>query len=469
MKNLQKQKDALLAKRKALFASMEALMEACGEEERMFNAEEQKAYDGHGTELASVDAQLDRVEQMIRLQPASARGVDDELETEGLASRESLASQRGGSHGNPSGRGSDNGQRGSQPGSISMKPRAKAQVFTRFAMALASSRGNLVQAEALARQMTDTPEVGRILKAAVAAGTTTDTDWAAALAEYQIASAEFVELLRPELLIGRMTGFRNVPFRTRIPRHTAGASAGWVGEGAPKPMSEEAFDTIVIPNTKIAVIVALTEELVRFSNPSAESLTQQDMVDTVVQYMNEQFIDPTVTASASRPASITNGAPSQGSSGATLDDVESDLAAAMAYMAAANIPRRNRYWLINPRTEVFLMTLRTTNGPYAYRDEMVRGTLLGIPYLASNTVAIASGDTSIILVEASEILLADDGQVTLDASREASVQMSTTPSAGAQSLVSLWQNNMVGLKAERYVYWAPRRAAAVFIITGVSY
>ncbi len=59
------------------------------------------------------------------------------------------------------------------------------------------------------------------------------------------------------------------------------------------------------------------------------------------------------------------------------------------------------------------------------------------------------------------MLLADDGQMLLDMSTEASVQMNDAPSAGAQSLVSLWQNGMVGLKCDRWINWAKRRSAAV--------
>jgi valyl-tRNA synthetase len=55
--------------------------------------------------------------------------------------------------------------------------------------------------------------------------------------------------------------------------------------------------------------------------------------------------------------------------------------------------------------------------------------------------------------------MADDGGVSLDMSMEASVQMDDAPSAGAQSLVSLWQNNLVGIRAERYINWSPRRAS----------
>ena len=65
-----------------------------------------------------------------------------------------------------------------------------------------------------------------------------------------------------------------------------------------------------------------------------------------------------------------------------------------------------------------------------------------------------------------DVYLADDGQVVVDASREASLQMLDNPtnnsaSATATSLVSLWQTNSVGLRAERFINWKKRRAEAV--------
>jgi len=95
-----------------------------------------------------------------------------------------------------------------------------------------------------------------------------------------------------------------------------------------------------------------------------------------------------------------------------------------------------------------------------------------MPVVTSANVPIDTGnDTYIVLMDASEVFLADDGGVTLDVSREASVVM--TDASGAKdtagSLVSLWQNNMIGIRAERFVTWKRRRTAAVGYVDDVSY
>jgi HK97 family phage major capsid protein len=340
-------------------------------------------------------------------------------------------------------------------------------------MLLLASRGNLLQAAEMAKVYAkDDPRVETVLRAAVSAGTTTDATWAGNLVQYNDIASEFIDLLRPMTILGRMNGFRTVPFNVRIPRQTAGATANWVGQGKPKPMSSLAFDTITLQWSKIAVIVALTDELVRFSNPSAVALCQADLISTISQFMDEQFIDPDVAASANvSPASILNGVTATPSTGSTVSAITTDIKTILGRFDTANQPLNNPYWIMNPRTLRYLQLLRTSQDVWAW-PETREGMLQGIPVVTSNSVSLDYGSPSatyIALVNAGEILVADDGQVMLDVSREASLQFSDAPSDGAQSLVSLWQNNLVGLRAERYINWLKRRSSAAYFIDGVTY
>jgi hypothetical protein len=78
----------------------------------------------------------------------------------------------------------------------------------------------------------------------------------------------------------------------------------------------------------------------------------------------------------------------------------------------------------------------------------------------------------VIGVQPSLILYADDGGVTIDASREASVQMDSAPASPPDAttvMVSLWQNNLVGLRAERFVNWKRASNYAVTYLTAATY
>ena len=115
---------------------------------------------------------------------------------------------------------------------------------------------------------------------------------------------------------------------------TAGGTYGWVGEAKPKPLTKLAFASDTLGVTKVAGIIVLTEELVRFSNPSAEALVRADMVAGIAQFLDQQFIDPAVAAVAGvNPASITNGAPT---AAATTNPV-ADIMGLINHFATNNI------------------------------------------------------------------------------------------------------------------------------------
>jgi hypothetical protein len=104
------------------------------------------------------------------------------------------------------------------------------------------------------------------------------------------------------------------------------------------------------------------------------------------------------------------------------------------------------------------------------------GELLGIPVITSENIPSTGGSPTdgdpIIVLSAPDILLADDGQVSIDASQEASLQMDTAPDSPATAsttFISLWQQNQIGIRAERYINWAKRRTTAVAYISNAKY
>ncbi|VWD62949.1 phage-like protein [Burkholderia lata] len=344
----------------------------------------------------------------------------------------------------------------------------KGTAFTRYAIALARSKGNLMQAAEIAKQWKDsTPEVEIVLKAAVAAGTTTDPAWAGPLVQYQDMAAEFIELLRPATIVGRIEGLRRVPFNVRIPGQATGSSVGWVGEGKPAPVSALAFNTTTLGFSKVAGIVAITEELARFSTPSAEGVIQQDLISTISQFLDGQFIDPSVEAGANglSPASITNGVKAIPASGKDAEAVRADVKKVFQAFIKANLSVAGAVWIMSETTALSLSLMLNVMGQPEFPGlTMAGGTFFGLPAILSQTVG-----NNIVLTKASEILFADDGGVTLDVSREASLQMDSAPVAGATELVSLWQSGFIAMKAERFINWKRRRVEGVQYISGAAY
>jgi HK97 family phage major capsid protein len=305
-------------------------------------------------------------------------------------------------------------------------------------------------------------------KAAVAVGTTTDATWAGPLVVTQPLN-EFLELLRPRTLLGRIPGLRQVPFNVSVPSQTTGGTYGWVGQNKPKPVTKADYATVTVPFAKAAGIIVLSEELVTLSTPSAEALVREEMIAGMGAFLDVQFNDPAVAVAANvSPASITNGAATAAASGVTAAAAKLDLAGRVAVFTAANIPLEGSVWLMSDSNAFGLaMSMNALGQPLFPGMTAQGGTLFGMPVIVSNNVS-----TRVILMHAPSILFADEGGVRIDVSREASVQMDSAPTDTVDATtvyLSLWQRNLIGLKAERMITWIRARTAAVTYLTAAAY
>lgn len=453
MKTVAERIQAFTAEREIKSARMTSIMDEADAEGSTLNAEQEEEFETLQAEVKSIDGHLSRLGTMQDIAAKAVPVSKTPRVNDGSESR----------LGNPN-------------LVVKGKPEhAKGLGFTRMTMALIQAQGNKFSAIEVAKNLwgDSHPEVELALKAAVAPGNTTDATWAGPLAARQNLTNEFVELLRPETLLGKLS-LRRVPFNVRIPGTTQGSTIGWVGQGAPKPVSAMGFADITLDINKVAGIVVITEELARLSNPAAEGLIQADMIAQTAQFLDESFIDPASTAiSGVRPASITNGAHAIASSGPTGADLRADVKAAYAYWIASNQNSTGAAWITTPTLAMSIGLIQNPLGQPEFPNIGANGgTLLGLPVYVSNSVPADTAGALLVLVKQSEILLADDGGVTIDVSREASLQMNTTPdnpATAATVMTSLWQQNLVGIRAERYITWARRRPQAVVYITGANY
>ena len=357
---------------------------------------------------------------------------------------------------------------GTGPISVQIRPNVEpGTTFTRYVMAQLAAKGDTYRAIEYAKRWHDsTPEVEMLLKAAVAPGNTTDATWASPLVPtVRSVAAEFVALLMPATILGRIPGLTKVPFNTSVPIETDTGTYNWVGQGLAKPVTKLGFTSAKVDAAKIAGIITITEELARSSEPAAEGVIRNAMIAGITKFMDQQFIDPAVAAVAgTRPASITNGIAGTAATG----DPFADLAALFAKFSAANVPLGGVALIMSTTNAMNLsMQLTVTGSPAFPSINATGGSIVGIPVIASETAG-----TNIVAVVPRYILVADDGSVTVDVSREASIQMDSAPANPADAttvMVSLWQNNLVGFRAERFVSWKRALDAAVQVITGASY
>jgi HK97 family phage major capsid protein len=335
--------------------------------------------------------------------------------------------------------------------------------FIRAACARVVKHGNDHEAAMYAEQRwPDMPEVAMFLKAAVAPGTTTDAAWAAPLVQPRVID-EFGALLRPATAIGKL-GLRKVPFNTKVPSQTAGGTYGWVGEQKPKPVTKLQFSSLTVPAHKTAGIIVITEELARLSSPSAEDLVRADMIAGITAFVDLAFTDPSKAAVANvSPASVTNGTTPITSVGPFAD-----LVALANAFTTANMPIQNLTYIMSPNNALILSFQKNAIGAPMFPDlTAAGGTVNGMKIVTSGAVG-----TNVVALVPELILLADDGGITIDVSREASLQMSDAPMDPADAttvFVSLWQNNCVGLRAEWFITWLKAYAAAARYVSGTAY
>jgi len=423
------------------------LMEKAGEEGRSLDAAESEEFDTLSDEISATDTHIKRLETMEKSAIATAKPVVD---VTNMKSHSPITVK-----------------------ATNQVPKGTA--FTRYVIAQCRAKGNLVQAAEIAKQWNEsTPEVAEVLKAAMAAGTTTDADWAAPLVPYRQMTDEFIELLRPLVLTSRLTGLRSVPFNVRIPGQTQGSTVAWVGETAPKPVSELKFADITLRFNKLAGIVVISDELARLSTPSAEAIIRGDLTAQIAQFMDDSFINPAYAAVADvRPASITNDVTPVAASGTDADALRADIREVYSQFIGANLSVTGAAWVMTSTQAMAIgMMLNPLGQPEFPGIDANGGTLMGLPVLTSEVVPSSSSGSIIVLIKQSEILLADEGGVTIDVSREASLQMNSTPDNPATAstvLTSLWQNNLVGVRCERMVTWRKRRPEAVSYISGANY
>jgi len=428
---------ALENKRAALAAKMTEIMETAADESKTLEAEPAEEHDQLALQVKSIDADLGRWREHENLQIAAAVPVPPAPAT-----------------------------RPAYP-VISVKANVPlGTAFVRAACAQLVCKGNIRDAVDYAekRWADSTPEVALYLKAAVAPGTTTDATWAGPLINQNI-SNEFIELLRPATILGKIPGLRNVPFNTKVPTQTAGGTYGWVGESKPKPVTKLAFSSTSLGVSKAAGIIVLTKELVMLSNPSAEALVRADMIAGIAQFLDQQFIDPAVAAVVGvNPASITNGAPT---SAATTNPI-ADIMGLINHFATNNIAVDGVTFIMSAANALSLTFRTNLDGSPEFPGVTVKGgSYKGLTFVTSQ----AAG-ANVIALQPSLVLYADDGGVTIDASQEASLQMDSAPMSPADATtvyVSLWQTNTIGLRAERFVNWAKANANAVKYLTATAW
>jgi len=455
MATIAEQIGAFETKRAALVAANETIMEKAATEGATLDAEQEEQFDGNQADIEAIDKHLGRLrvtEKTLKTKAVPASGGDP-----GEADR----------------------SRGGQRIEIKTQPKLKPGVeFARMAKVRAVSKLDSERPVDVAERMYgENSNVFGHIKATVAAGTTASGNWASALVSDESGPvADFAEYLRPMTILGKFgTGnipsLRTVPFRQRLITQSGAGAAYWTGEAKPKGLTSFNFSSTTLEPLKAATIAVLSMESVRDSSPASDVIVRDQLVAALTDRLDTDFIDPTNSGSANvKPAAITNGAQAIAATSYTdADDVRLDIRSVMQYFIDANNPPSQGVWIMSSGNALALSLLVNGLGQAEFPGiGMNGGIFAGLPVITSEYIG-----SYVALVNASDIFVGDEGGISVDMSTEASLEMLDTGFTQDQptgaSLVSLWQNNLVGLRAERTINWARRRESAVTYLSSVAW
>lgn len=463
MKTVSEQIAEFEATRVSKSAEMSTIMDRAAEDGTTLDAEQSEAFDTLEAEVGAVDKHIARLKGMQKSQAATAKAVTADAGARTL----------------------DIGT-GLQVRAKNTQKLEPGIAFARAAKCLALGHLEHRDAISIAKSIYDGQDnviaatQRLVTKAAVAEATTTHATWAGPLVgDETSAFADFVEFLRPQTILGRfgqapVPSLRNVPFRVPLIGQTSGGDGYWVGEGSAKNLTKFDFSRTTLEPLKVANIAVATMEVIRDSSPSADGIIRDQLAAALRERLDIDFISPLKAAVAGiSPASILNGVAGIASSGNTADDVRADIKALFTAFIEANNAPTSGVFIMSSVTALALSLMLNPLGQSEFPGiSMNGGVLFGLPVVVSQYVPTDSGGSLVALINASDIYLGDEGGIDLSMSTEASLQMDNAPdnpTTASTVMVSLWQRNLVGFRAERTISWARRRDSAVSWIDSVNW
>jgi HK97 family phage major capsid protein len=297
-----------------------------------------------------------------------------------------------------------------------------------------------------------TERVVGILKSTVTAATI--SDWSS-IADYTNIVEAFTQSLRTASVFDAALndGMVRAPSRSRGLTVTTGIVGAVTGEGQAKVISSLALGSALLEPKKAAAIIVASKELA--DSPGASALFNAELTKGVVAATDNLFLSSLIAATTPT-----------GSAGATLANVTSDFDTLLSAITTSATSRI--YYVTSPTNMKGIVTKATAGGQPAYPIGPNGGELFpGVIAIASDQIS-----SSAALMFAADAIVGDSDTIRLDTSDAATLDMSTTPdspSVAATVRLSLWQQDLKGIRAERFFCFSILRASGIASLSGVAY
>jgi len=280
---------------------------------------------------------------------------------------------------------------------------------------------------------------------------------------------DLIEYLRPASVIRRM-GVAVPPLvngSLTLPKVTGGASASYIGESENIPTSNLTGGQVKFTAKKLVAMVPMSNDLLRWSNPSADAIVRNDLVRAMAQAEDAAFIRNQGTGNAPKGLRYWADAARVLTMTATPDlaKVTNDLGRLKLAVENTDLALFAPYWLMAPRTRQYLEDLRDSNGNLAF-PEIARGELRGYPFLTTTQIPTNLGtggnESEVYFVESSELIIAEDSRIMLEASNVAAYHNGT-------SVVAAFSLDQTVVRVIAQHDFGPRHTEAIAVLTGVTW
>lgn len=348
----------------------------------------------------------------------------------------------------------------------------KGMLFARFCKTLAAGKNDLERAVRAAKAF-KYDDVQAVLEKGIEKAMSAGDPTAGGFLVPIEFSQDIIELLRASGVVRSLSPV-TMPMTSgtvKVPRITAGSTAAYVGENANVTKSEVETGQLTLTFKKLAALVPISNDLLRYSAPSADGIVRDDMVRSMMSREDLAFIRG--DGLSGTPKGLKNWISADNKFDAngtvSLANVTTDLGTAMQRIMDANITLIIQQgatggvdvrpgWIFSPRQWKYLTTVLTGTGQYAFRDEMLRGTLWGFPY----RVTTQCEDSTVYFGCFAHAVIGESLGLVVDASQEAAYH-------DGSSVIAAFSQDQTVIRVIAEHDFALRHNKAFSLIEGVTW
>jgi HK97 family phage major capsid protein len=255
----------------------------------------------------------------------------------------------------------------------------------------------------------------------------------------QPVSQEVIDILRARVTVTAL-GPIMMPMPSgnyRLPKVTQSVTGSYVGESTSPSVEQVKTGSALLSYKKLMTTVPASNDLFRFSNPGADQLIRNQVVNGLAVRKDQAFLRGDGTNGVPKglryQCKDTNLMSGAGTNGIAL--YATTIGGLINLLVSGNAPMAKCAWIMSPRTYMSMFMVRATTGDFILRDEMSRGTLFGYPFKVSTSIpeTLTDGggttETELYFCDFGDVVVGESQSLIVDASTQAAYEDGATVKA----------------------------------------